>query len=161
MEEEICCPKFDPKPWEEATLVWKDKLFITDSIKQFMHMPLPGQMGKVMTRMFDLTKKCGVEVTDINDFIVMSYDPSPWKSELYMTVTGEHPDLKNTVKLSGTFLTKVFDGPYNNIPKYMKEMEAYVQKQGRTSKKYYFYYTTCPKCAKKYGHNYIVVFVEV
>ncbi|HET9571701.1 MAG TPA: hydrolase [Bacteroidales bacterium] len=161
MEEEICCPKFDPKPWDETTHVWKDKLFITDTIKQFMHMPLPGQFGKVMTRMQELTKKCGVEVTDLNEFIVMSYDPSPWKSDIYMTVSGEHPDLKNTVKLSGTFLSKVFDGPYNHIPKYMKETESFVQKQGFQPKKYYFYYTTCPKCAKKYGHNYIVVLVEV
>lgn len=25
----------------------------------------------------------------------------------------------------------------------------------------YFHYTTCPKCAKKYGHNYVVLFTEV
>jgi hypothetical protein len=161
MEEEICCPKFDPQPWEEATLVWKDKLFITDTVKQCMHMPLPGQMAKVMTRMFDLTKKCGVEVTDMKEFMVLSYDPSPWKSIQYMAVSGDHPDLKNKVALSGTFLTKVFDGPYNGIPKYLKEMDVFVQKQGKTVKKYYFYYTTCPKCAKKYGHNFIVVLAEI
>ena len=31
----------------------------------------------------------------------------------------------------------------------------------KKTKKIYFYYTTCPKCAKKYGHNYIVSFAEV
>ena len=25
----------------------------------------------------------------------------------------------------------------------------------------YFYYTTCPKCAKKHGHNYVVGFAQV
>lgn len=161
MEEEICCQKFDPQPWDEVTLEWKDKLFMTDSIKQFMHMPLPGQYGKVMTRLFDKAKQCGVEVTDMKEFIVMSFDPSPWKSEIYMTISAEHPDIRNVTKISGTFLTKVFDGPYNAVPKFMKEMDAYVLKQGKTVKKYYFYFTTCPKCAKKYGHNYMVVFAEI
>lgn len=31
----------------------------------------------------------------------------------------------------------------------------------KDEKDYYFYYTTCPKCAKKYGHNYIIAFVEI
>jgi hypothetical protein len=25
---------------------------------------------------------------------------------------------------------------------------------------YFFYYTTCPKCAKKHGHNYTVAFAK-
>ncbi|MGE5758418.1 MAG: hydrolase [Sideroxydans sp.] len=28
-------------------------------------------------------------------------------------------------------------------------------------RKLYFYYTTCPKCAKKYGKNYVVILAEV
>jgi hypothetical protein len=161
MEKTECCPKFDPKPWEEATHEWKDKLFMVDSIKQFLHMPLPGQFGKVITRMWDQSNKLGIATTDMKDFLMLSYDPSPWKSEIYMTVTQEHPELKNLVKISGTFLSKVFDGPFQNVPKYMKETEKYALSQGKIAKKYYFYYTTCPKCAKKYGHNYIVVFAQI
>lgn len=29
------------------------------------------------------------------------------------------------------------------------------------SEKYYFHYTSCPKCAKIYGHNYVVAFAKV
>jgi hypothetical protein len=43
----------------------------------------------------------------------------------------------------------------------MREMEAHVSRKGKTIKKQYFYYTTCPKCAKKHGHNYIVAFAQV
>jgi hypothetical protein len=28
-------------------------------------------------------------------------------------------------------------------------------------KKWYMWYTTCPKCAKKYGKNYVVVIAEI
>jgi hypothetical protein len=25
----------------------------------------------------------------------------------------------------------------------------------------YFFYTTCPKCAKKYGKNYVVILAQI
>lgn len=77
-----------------------------------------------------------------------------------MHKTKEVPETEN-VKLTGTFISKVFDGPYNHIPKYIKEVDSYLTAQGKKAIKYYFYYTTCPKCVKKYGHNYIVAFAEV
>ena len=32
---------------------------------------------------------------------------------------------------------------------------------GKPDGEVYFYYTTCPKCAKHYGHNYVVGFAEI
>jgi hypothetical protein len=40
-------------------------------------------------------------------------------------------------------------------------MKAYVEAQGKELKKMYFYYTTCPKCAKEYGKNYVVILAQV
>lgn len=97
---------------------------------------------------------------EMKDFLLLAYDPSPWKSELYMSVTKEVPDAEN-VRFTGTFISKVFDGPYNHIPKYLNEFRRYLVLKDLTAKKYYFYYTYCPKCAKKYGHNYIVAFAEI
>jgi len=57
-------------------------------------------------------------------------------------------------------LTKVFDGPYNAAPKWIKAMEQYVALQGKKVHKYYFHYPYCPTCAKAYGHNYVIVFAE-
>lgn len=158
-EETQCCPRFDPTPWDEKKLKWKDKPFIKETIAQFMHMPLPGAFGKAVGRMWKKIEDAGAN-PDIKDFLMLSYDPSPWKSELYINVTKEVPDAEN-VRLSGTYLSKVFDGPYNAVPKWIKEMDRYVTQQGQKVKKYYFYFTTCPKCAKVYGKNYVVVFAEV
>ncbi len=157
--EQPCCPKFDTVPWDEKTLQWTDKPFIRDTIPEFMHMPLPGMIKRMMGRMWKMAQDSQA-APELNDFIAMAYDPSPWKSEFYMAVTKEVPGADN-VRLSGTFHTKVFDGPYNAVPKWLKEMERYVESNGKKTKKYYFYYTTCPKCAKKYGHNYVVAFAEV
>jgi 6-pyruvoyl-tetrahydropterin synthase len=47
------------------------------------------------------------------------------------------------------------------VPKWVKEMDKYLAEQGKKASRYYFYYTTCPKCAKIHGHNYVVAFAQV
>lgn len=154
-----CCPKFDPSLWDKKESVWRDKLFIKETLPQFLHMPLPWMVGKMITRMWKQIEDAGA-APDIKDFLWLANDPSPWRGDHYLYATKEVPGAEN-VKLSGTFLSKVFDGPFNAIPKYVKEMDEYVLKKGEKVLDYYFYYTTCPKCAKKYGHNYIVAFAKI
>lgn len=154
-----CCPKFDPEPWHDKEIGWENKLFVKDTVTQFVHMPLPGAFGKAVARMWKRIEDAGAN-PDVKDFIMLATESSPWKGELYIHVTKEVPNAEN-VNLAGTYLTKVFDGPYNAVPKWIKEMTEYVNKKGKTVKKHYFYYTTCPKCARIYGHNYVVAFAEV
>jgi len=154
-----CCPRFNPAIWDGKTTVFKDKLFIKKTAPQIFHIPLPGTIGKMMTKSWEEIEAAGAKPSD-QEFLWLAYDPSPWKCEHFIHVTKEVPGLEN-VKLSGTFATKVFDGPYNDVPKWIKEMDEYLAAQGKSAKKYYFYYTTCPKCAKFYGHNYVVVFAQV
>ena len=64
-------------------------------------------------------------------------------------------------RISGTFLTKVFEGPYKNIRKWIGQMRAFVESRGKSFSKTYFFYTTCPKCAEYYGKNYVVILTQV
>lgn len=160
MDSTVCCPLFDPQPWNETTHVWADRPFLKDEMPQFLHIPLPGAMSKTITRMWELANKHEA-APENSDFLLLAYDPSPWKSELYMTLTKDLPGVPNVVKLSGNYVSKVYDGSYSQAPKYIKDMEAFLKGQGKQARRYYFYYTTCPKCAKKYGHNYIVLLAEV
>jgi len=155
----VCCPKFDTSLWDEKTHIWEDRLFIMDVVPQLFHIPLPWSINRIIKRLWDKAVEAKA-APDIKEFLMLAYDPSPWKSEFYLSVTNEIPGAEN-VKLSGTFLSKVFDGPYSAVPKWIKEMEIFVRSKGKVTKKYYFYYTTCPKCAKLYGHNYVVAFAEV
>lgn len=154
-----CCPKFDTIPWDEKTHQWQEKLFIKDSIPQLFHIPLPWTINQTMERMWNKAQEAQA-VPDLKDFLILAYDPSPWKSEFYLAVAKEVPGTEN-VKLTGTFLSKVFDGPYQNVPQWIKDMDTYVATKGKTTQKYYFYFTTCPKCAKIHGHNYVVAFAQV
>ena len=67
---------------------------------------------------------------------------------------------KNTT-LSGTFISKVFDGAFNAAPKFIKQMDSYLAKQDEKASDYYVHYAYCPKCATEAGHNYKVLFAEV
>jgi hypothetical protein len=40
-------------------------------------------------------------------------------------------------------------------------MTDYVREQRKELKKLYFFYTTCPKCAKYYGKNYVVLLAQI
>jgi len=64
-------------------------------------------------------------------------------------------------RMSGTFLSKVFEGPFKNAGKWVKQMKRYVKSQGKELKKMYFFYTTCPACARVYGKNYTVILAAV
>ena len=94
------------------------------------------------------------------DFIWLNCPLSPWKSINYFHVTTEVPGAENT-EMSGTFVSRVFDGPYKNVPYWKKEMDIYLNEMGYSSDRYFTFYTTCPKCAAKFGHNYIVLFALV
>jgi hypothetical protein len=157
--QQICCPKFDPATWDGKTVVWENKLFVKKTLPQFLHMPLPGTIGTMIKKTWADIETAGAKPTDA-DFLWLCYDPSPWKGEHYIAVTKEVPGLTSAT-LSGTFMAKVFDGPFNQVPKWIKEMDAYLADQGKKAQKYYFYYTTCPKCAKIYGHNYVVAFAQI
>jgi hypothetical protein len=157
---EECCPEFDRILWEHKKFVWSDKLFLKDSVPEFFHIPLPSMYEKAITRMWKKAMDAGAIPDDKKDSLLLAYDPSPWKGELLLAVTHEIPG-ENHERLSGTFISNVFDGPYSDAPKYIKETDGYLASQEMKAKKYYFYYAYCPKCAKKYGHNYIVVLAQV
>jgi hypothetical protein len=153
---DICCPEFIPKTLDNITHTWKDKLFLTDNVTQLFHIPL--NMGSVITRMCAQVESSGAALAP-SDSLLLAYDPSPWKSELYLSVSKPVPGA-HMAKITGTFFSKVFDGPYNFVPKWIKEMDSLLATKGQKALKYYFHYAYCPKCSKKYGHNYCVAFAQ-
>lgn len=150
-----CCDPFDPGPWQDKEIVWKDKLFVKDHVLSFLHIPL--DMGKKVVKNMELIEKAGAKAPYQ---LMLTDEKSLWGADIYIDVAKEVPGAEMD-KLSGVFLTKVFEGPYQNAGKWAKEMEQYVKAKGKEIKKLYFSYTTCPKCAKAYGKNYVVLFAQI
>ena len=156
-EKDMCCPKFNPIPWENKEIVWQDKLFIKDTVPCLFHIPL--SMGKTMERMWKKVEKAQA-FNNMDEWMLLSDEENKWKSYQYMAVTKEVTDAEN-VKISGKFLTKVFEGPYKMVPIWFKDFSTELKNKNIIAKKYYLFYTTCPKCAKKYGKNYVVLFAKI
>ena len=92
--------------------------------------------------------------------VVLSDENSLWGADVYIEVTKDIPGARMAT-ISGTFVSKVFEGPYQNMRKWVEEMKTFVAAKGKAFSKLYFYYTTCPKCAKKYGKNYVVLLAQI
>ena len=92
--------------------------------------------------------------------IVLSDENSLWGSDVYIEVTKDVPGA-DMATIAGTFLCKVFEGPYRNMRKWIEEMKSFVQSTGKRFQKLYFFYTTCPKCAEKYGKNYVAILAHI
>lgn len=150
-----CCPRFNPDPWQEKEIAWNNKLFIQDHVKSFFHIPM--NMNQIMTKNVALMEKAGAKNPES---IMLTDEKSLWGSDIYIAVDKEVSGAKTT-HLSGTFLTKVFEGGYNKMGEWIKEMEEFVQSKNKETKKLYFSYTTCPACAKAYGKNYVVLFAKI
>ena len=150
-----CCPRFELGPWDKKEVTFKDKLFIKDHVTSFFHIPL--NMNKVMVRNMEMIAKAGA-LADVP--MVLSDEKSLWGADIYIAVSKDVPGAE-MVKMSGTFLSNVFEGTYKNIRLWIKEMMYYIAKQGKQLKKLYFFYTTCPKCAKFYGKNYVVLLAQI
>ncbi|MEN6578218.1 MAG: hydrolase [Phycisphaerales bacterium] len=152
---EECCPRFEPGSWDEKELNWKDRKFVKDRVRSFLHIPL--NFGSVMVRNMQKIEAAGAKV---DDAIVLSDENSLWGADVYISVGKEVPNSDN-VTISGTFVSKVFEGPYQRVPKWIQETKSFVAARGKQIKKLFCYYTTCPKCAKKYGKNYVVILAQV
>ena len=150
-----CCPRFEPGPWEEQELIWKDRKFVKDRVRSFLHIPL--NFGSVMVRNMQKIEAAGAKA---DEAIVLSDENSLWGSDVYIAVGKEVPGADN-VTISGTFLSKVYEGPYQRVPKWIEETRSFVASRGKQIKRLFCYYTTCPKCAKKYGKNYVVILAQV
>jgi hypothetical protein len=150
-----CCPRFNPEPWDGKEVTFKDRLFVKDRVRSLFHIPV--NFDKVMVKNMEK-----IEAADAlaPEPLMLSDENSLFGSDIYIEVSKDVPGVE-LVKMSGTFLSKVFEGPYKDAGKWAKEMVNYVKSKGRELKKMYFFYTTCPACARFYGKNYTVILAEV
>lgn len=151
-----CCARFEPAAWDGQIFQFDDKLFVKVVTHSFMYMPL--NMGAVMKKTMQAIEAAGA--AHPTEHITLSYDATPWTTEHYIAVTKDVPGA-HMVRLSGTYITKVFEGSFRNAGEWYDELVDYATAKGEELVKIYFFYTTCPRCAKVYGKNYVVGFAQV
>jgi hypothetical protein len=153
--DEICCPRFNPEPWDGKTITWRGKRFVQDRVTSLFHIPL--NYGAVMTRVDVAIRAAGAK---LEAPAMLTDENSLWGADVYVEVGKDVPGAKMAT-ISGTFMCKVFEGPYSRIGHWVEAMKAWLSAENKSFSKLYFYYTTCPKCAKKYGKNYVVLLAQI
>jgi len=154
-DNQTCCPEFNPELWDDKVFEWQDKKFIKDTVFTFFFMPI--NFGSVMKRLDERVSSAGAIMPD---WLCLSDHISKWKMDVYLAVDKEIQGAKN-ITLSGKYFSKVYEGPFKDTGKWCKDFEAEAKIKGFTIKKWFMWYTTCPKCAKKYGKNYVAIISEV
>ena len=155
MKKDDCCPKFDPKPWDNKEFEWKNKRFVKGNVFTLFYIPM--NFGSVIKK---LMKKIDSVGAKCSDWMSLSNHTSKWNMDLYLAVDKEVPGTEN-VTLNGKFISKVYEGSYKETKDWCNDFEEYTKSKKLNIKKQYMWYTTCPKCVKKYGKNYVVIVGEV
>ncbi len=153
--DETCCPRFNPDPWDGKTITWQGKRFVQDRVTSLFHIPL--NYGAVMTRVEAAIRAAGAK---LGAPVMLTDENSLWGADVFVEADKDVPGAK-MVTISGTFMCKVFEGPYSRIGHWVEAMKAWLNSEGKRFSKLYFYYTTCPKCTKKYGKNYVVLLAQI
>ncbi len=54
-----CCEPFNPEPWQDKEITWKDKIFVHDHVTSFLHIPL--NFGQKVVKNMGLIETAGAE----------------------------------------------------------------------------------------------------
>jgi len=113
------CPKFDPIGWDGRHLSFHDQPFVRATTRSLVHDPF--NMGQVLTRVQGHIEDAGAQDPDhISD---LSRDQSATEDEHFFRVTGDVPG-ENMIRLSGDFITRVFEGSNRQANNRVHEMET-------------------------------------
>lgn len=152
-----CCAVANIVDWDKKEIEFNNMRFIRMYTKSFLHIPL--NMGKIMKLLNEAATKSG-KLMPPQQAMILSRDISAWKAEQLYGVTDEVEGMDN-ITLSGKFLSMVFEGPYQDAEKWHDQLNNFAKTKGYETGELYFFYTTCPKCAKHYGKNYTIGLVSI
>ena len=150
-----CCPEFDPTLWDDKIFEWDSKMFIKGKVFTLFYMPM--NFGSAIKKLVEKTEKAEAKMPDQ---LCLSDHTSKWNMDIYLAVDKKVSDAEN-VTLSGKFLSKVYEGDFKKTGEWSEDFKKFAQSKNLEIKKWYMWYTTCPKCAKKYGKNYVVIIGQV
>ncbi|MEK7096634.1 MAG: hydrolase [Patescibacteria group bacterium] len=153
MAKKCNCKELKKSDWDEKEFIWKNKVFYKTKYKEFMHIPL--NFGKVITKAFKEIEKNKIET----DGFTLSGEENVFSSSLMIPLKTKSDKLP-TETMSGSFMTKLFEGQYKDAGDWAKEMTNYVHGKQKEVAKLWFWYAICPKCAKKMGKVQTVIFAE-
>lgn len=147
---EECCKRLSPEEWDKKEIVWRDKPFFRSHYHAFFHVPI--NIGQKIIKGTAKVKEAGL----LAENMVLVKNDGLFGADLLIPIAGKTNQFEIEL-ITGKFLTRLFEGHYGDMRRWLKETKQYCQEKGFSPKEFIFFYATCPKCAKKYGDKVQVV----
>lgn len=152
---DICCKRLSPDEWDRKEIVWRDKPFYKSHYLSFLHVPV--NIGGKIREGVDLVRGVGLEAEPM----VLSKNDTMWGADILIPIKNK-TDVFKTELVTGRFLTRLFEGHFGDMRRWIKETKKYCAEKGCNAQENILWYATCPKCAKKFGDKVqVVVFARV
>ncbi|MFA5925688.1 MAG: hydrolase [Parcubacteria group bacterium] len=150
-----CCKRLLPEEWDKKEIVWRDKPFYRDRYFSFLHVPI--NFGGKIAKGLENIREAGL----VSEQMVLSRRDTLWGGEMLIPISNKTEQFQ-TELITGRFLTRLFEGHYGDMRKWIKETGKFCVERGYKPNEYIFFYATCPKCAKKHRDKVqIVIFAKV
>jgi hypothetical protein len=150
-----CCKRLTPAEWDKKEIVWRDKPFYKSRYRAFLHVPI--NIGKKIAEGMKMIGEAGLT----SEPMMLSRNDTMWGAEILIPISGRTGRFR-TELITGRFLTRLFEGHYADMKKWIKETKKYCESRGYKAREFIFWYATCPKCAKKNEDKVqVVVFAKV
>jgi len=155
--QDVCCPVFDPTPWNNVEISFEGKVFVKDNVFSIAHIPFG--FGKVMTRIDKMITAADAkpETSTIN----LSDSESFWSTTVFVEASKAIPG-EEMATFEGSYFSRVYEGPYKDAGKWVKDINGWLKNKGKENKGLLFYYPICPGCAKDlYGYQITVLLARL
>ena len=168
-----CCKILSPAEWDKKEIVWRDKPFLKSHYFAFLHVPV--NIGKKITEGMKKIEEAGLQAEQM----VLSKNDGWFGADILIPIKTK-TDIFEVELITGRFLTRLFDGHYGDMRKWIRETRSWCREKqslaagrekqslaagrekGLEPEEFIFWYATCPKCAKKRGDKaQVVVFAKV
>lgn len=150
-----CCKILSPAEWDKKEIVWRDKPFFKSHYFAFLHVPV--NIGSKITKGMKKIEETGLGAEQM----VLSKNDGLWGADILIPIKNK-TDVFDIELVTGKFLTRLFEGHYGDMRRWIRETRAWCREKGFEPEEYIFWYATCPKCAKKRDDKaQVVVFAKV
>ena len=150
-----CCRILAAAEWDKKEIIWRDKPFYESRYRAFFHVPV--NIGKKIAEGMKKISEAGLAA----ESMVLVKNEGLFGADILIPIA-KKTNIFETELITGKFLTRIFEGHYGDMRRWIKETKKYCREKGFSPKEFIFWYAICPKCAKKYGDKVqVVVFARI
>jgi len=140
-----CCKVLSSAEWDCKELIWRDKPFLKSHYFSFFRVPV--NLGKKIVEGIGKIEEAGLA----DEQMMLSRNDSLWGADLLIPIKSK-TDVFDIEMVTGRFLTRLFEGHYGDMAKWICETKIWCRGKGFEPEELIFWYATCPKCGPSGNH---------